>query len=72
MEDYCIRWILSGLGTLLITFLAASIIIWAIIDSTAEDPKASQAPQSLPYAFPLLKSTIPFLFDGLNLFLKAS
>lgn len=64
--------VLVGLGGLLTPILFTSFVIWVISPGTQEDRKTARVARTLPYTFPLLRSTVPFLLDGLNFFLQAS
>lgn len=61
-----------GLGALLISYLILPIFNWLIPSSTSRDNEGARTPPTIPYTLPILKSTIPFLFDGLNFFSRAS
>lgn len=72
METYHIHPVLVWLGVLLVLSLLSAIITRVTPSQTQEDRIVSRVPRTIPYRFPILKSTVPFLFDGLNLFSYAS
>lgn len=67
-----IHLVLFGLGALLILYLITSIFNRPIASGTSGDNEGARIPPTVPYTLPLLKSTIPFLFDGRNFFSRAS
>ena len=67
-----IQIVLVGLGALLILYLIAPIFNWLIPSSKSRNDEGARTPPIIPYTLPILKSTIPFLFDGLNFFSRAS
>lgn len=70
MEVYYARALLVGVGILLIPFAFSGLVIWSISPGTSGGSK--NLPRTLPYKFPLLKSTISFAFDGHDFFRYAS
>ena len=71
-DDDFRRPVLAGLIVLLIPFLFSNLLIWVIESLVDDDIREKGMPQTLPYKYPCLKSTIPFLFDGLDFFSYAS
>ena len=72
MGNYYIQLILAGLGVSLVPILFLSIVKRTTSPSACKDRESARVARTLPYTFPLLKSTLPFIFDGLNFFQYAS
>ena len=72
MGSLNIKLVLAGLGVLLIVYLITPFLNWLISLSTSRDRTGAPIPPTISYKLPLLKSTIPFLFDGLGFFAHAS
>ncbi|RAQ54737.1 cytochrome P450 monooxygenase [Aspergillus flavus] len=60
---------LIGIGVVAVGTVWA---LWALTRKLQVPNNYPNAPRSLPYSIPFLKSTIPFVLDGLNLFRQAS
>ena len=73
MEIVYLRLFTVGVGVFVIPVLVQAIITWSVTNhERKEDEKVASKARTFPYRYPLLKSTIPFLFDAVTLFQKAS
>lgn len=61
-----------GAFSVLILFVLNYVLHWIVAPDHGKDSRILQEPQVLPYRFPLLKNTMPFLFDGFNFFFKVA
>ena len=72
MDSHDLRAALAGLAILLVPFLFSLIVVVVIFFCALSERDIPEEPQTVPYKFTFLKSTIPFLFHGPSFFLYAS